>query len=109
MTADRSSDNARTLESFTPHERAVRRYLVRCLRNPNEVSDLSQEVWLRLLRIENLDGVKDPRAFLIGIAANVFAQWRRETAVERKYVTTDSEIIEQESEQLSAQEVADCL
>lgn len=41
-----------------------------------EAQDLAQEVFLRLLRVETLDLVKNPRAYLYRVAVNVAGEWR---------------------------------
>lgn len=54
--------------------------LVRLLSNRladrTEVQDLAQEVYLRLLRVDTLDLVKNPRAYLYRVAVNVAGEWR---------------------------------
>lgn len=53
--------------------------LVRLLSNRiadrNEVQDLAQEVYLRLLRVDKLDLVENPRAYLYRVAVNVAGEW----------------------------------
>jgi RNA polymerase sigma-70 factor (ECF subfamily) len=41
-----------------------------------EVQDLAQEVYLRLLRVDKLDMVRNPRAYLYRVAVNVAGEWR---------------------------------
>ena len=41
-----------------------------------EADDLAQEVFLRLLRLDDPDAVNHPRAFLFRIASNVVSDWR---------------------------------
>jgi RNA polymerase sigma-70 factor (ECF subfamily) len=41
-----------------------------------EIQDLAQEVFLRLLRVDTLDLVKNPRAYLYRVAVNVAGEWR---------------------------------
>jgi RNA polymerase sigma factor (sigma-70 family) len=38
--------------------------------------DLSQEVYLRLLRVKDLQKVKNPRAYLCRVAVNAVGEWR---------------------------------
>src|SRR5688572_19260924 len=42
----------------------------------NEVDDLSQEVFLRLLRYSDDVAVENPQGYLFRIAANVASEWR---------------------------------
>lgn len=55
---------------------------------PADVSDLAQEVYLRLLRVDKLDLVQDPRAYLCRIAVNIASEWRLRMA---RLPTTPSE------------------
>jgi len=41
-----------------------------------EVQDLAQEVFLRLLRVDTIDLVRNPRAYLYRVAVNVAGEWR---------------------------------
>jgi RNA polymerase sigma factor (sigma-70 family) len=51
---------------------ALHRFLASRLRNAlSEVPDLVQEVFLRLLRVNRLDSVQSPEAYLFGIARHV--------------------------------------
>jgi RNA polymerase sigma factor (sigma-70 family) len=62
--------------------------LARRLPVPADVSDLAQEVYLRLLRVDKLDLVQDPRAYLCRIAVNIASEWRLRSA---RLPTTRSE------------------
>ena len=62
--------------------------LARRLPVPADVSDLAQEVYLRLLRVDKLDLVKDPRAYLCRIAVNIASEWRLRLA---RFPTTPSD------------------
>jgi RNA polymerase sigma-70 factor (ECF subfamily) len=62
--------------------------LARRLPVPADVSDLAQEVYLRLLRVDKLDLVQDPRAYLCRIAVNIASEWRLRSA---RLPTTPSE------------------
>lgn len=46
------------------------------LTDRNEAQDIAQEVFLRLLRVDTLDLVKNPRAYLYRVAVNVAGEWR---------------------------------
>lgn len=41
-----------------------------------DAQDLAQEVFLRLLRVDTLDLIKNPRAYLYRVAVNVAGEWR---------------------------------
>lgn len=54
--------------------------LARRLPVPADVSDLAQEVYLRLLRVDKLDLVQNPRAYLCRVAVNIASEWRLRSA-----------------------------
>jgi RNA polymerase sigma-70 factor (ECF subfamily) len=57
------------------HGRQLRRYLAARLRNAAaDVPDLTQEVYLRLLRIENQETIRNTQAYLFTVASHVLHQ-----------------------------------
>jgi RNA polymerase sigma factor (sigma-70 family) len=52
----------------------LRRFLAVRLRNVDDVPDLAQEVFLRLLRVEGYEGIRSPEAYLFTIASHVVHQ-----------------------------------
>lgn len=59
--------------TFGRYRRELHRYLMRRLRQPQDVDDLAQEVYLRLLRLDDAKCVRKPLAYLYGTAAHVLA------------------------------------
>jgi RNA polymerase sigma factor (sigma-70 family) len=51
-------------------------YLRRSLRTETDAQDVSQEVYLRLLRVPEDRVIDHPRAYLFRVAANVLNDWR---------------------------------
>jgi RNA polymerase sigma-70 factor (ECF subfamily) len=59
------------------HGRQLRQYLAARLRNAAaDVADLAQEVYLRLLRINNHETIRDTPAYLFTVASHVLHQYR---------------------------------
>lgn len=54
--------------------RQLHRYLAARLRDTTDVADLSQEVFLRLLRVDQHDRIRSPRRYLFTIASHVLHQ-----------------------------------
>ena len=52
----------------------LRRFLAVRLRNADDVPDLAQEVYLRLLRVDGYEGIRSPEAYLFTIASHVIHQ-----------------------------------
>lgn len=59
----------------------LRRFLAsRLKRSLAEVPDLVQEVFLRFIRVNRLDAVRNPEAYLFGIARHVLHEYRSQSA-----------------------------
>jgi RNA polymerase sigma-70 factor (ECF subfamily) len=75
--------------AYHKHELDLRRYLMRRLSNAQDVRELAQEVWTRLLRIEDPDQVSDPVAYIRRAAANVLAEFYMRRSRERALFVAD--------------------
>lgn len=58
----------------TQHGRKLRRYLAARIRNAADLPDLVQEVFLRLMRIERHESIRNPEAYVMTIAGHVLHQ-----------------------------------
>lgn len=56
------------------YSRRLRRFLSVRLRNVHDVPDLAQEVFLRLLRVERHEAIRNPEAYLFTVASHVVHQ-----------------------------------
>jgi RNA polymerase sigma factor (sigma-70 family) len=66
----------RLIEWFRELRSPLRRYLSRRVGvSQNDIDDVAQEVFLRLLRYDVGDLVTDPGAYLFKVAANVASEW----------------------------------
>ena len=54
--------------------RRLRRFLSVRLRNVHDVPDVAQEVFLRLLRVQQHDAIRNPEAYLFTVASHVLHQ-----------------------------------
>jgi RNA polymerase sigma factor (sigma-70 family) len=52
----------------------LRSFIASRLRNAADVADLAQEVFLRLLRVDRHEQIRNPEAYLLTIASHVIAQ-----------------------------------
>lgn len=60
------------LQIFMAHKKPLSLFLKRTLVATEEVNDAMQEIYLRLLRLENIEAVQlNPKAYLFRIAANL--------------------------------------
>lgn len=71
----------------------LHRYLLRRLGRAQELDDVTQEVYMRLLRMDQAECVREPLAYLYTVAAHVVADY---TIAERQqgHVTADSDALE---------------
>jgi RNA polymerase sigma factor (sigma-70 family) len=68
---DRKSYVAALAEKYG---RRLRRFIFSRSRNAADVGDLAQEVFLRLLRIDDVDSIRSPESYLFTIASHVLYQ-----------------------------------
>lgn len=85
----------------TQYKRQLHCYLLRRLSKPQNVDDLAQEVYLRLLRIDDAEYMRTPLRYLYRVAANVLNDWN-EVEQREGHVTADSEEIDRWSESAEA-------
>lgn len=95
MSATRNRVANFATSTFGRYRRELHRYLMRRLRNPTDTDDLSQEVYLRLCRLDEEKTVHKPLAYLYGVASHVLADFRMEVEQEREHITVDSETVDE--------------
>jgi RNA polymerase sigma factor (sigma-70 family) len=66
--------------------RRLRRFLSVRLRNVHDVPDVAQEVFLRLLRVERQDAIRNPEAYLFTVASHVLQQHTLSRSTEPVFV-----------------------
>lgn len=64
---------------------ALVRYLTSRVRSANDAQDIAQEAYLRLLRVDRVDLIRDPQAYLFRVAANL----AREHQLKRAHAPVD--------------------
>lgn len=70
---------------FSGHYRHLVKFLSRRLGAHAEVEDLAQEAFLRLLRVERAELIRNPHAYLNQVAANVLLEWRLRARQQRPH------------------------
>lgn len=112
----------RLVEWFRKWRKPIRSWLRnRASVPPGEVDDLTQEVFVRLLRYSDDVVVDNPQGYLFRIAANVANEWRERSRVKKPHdaewldtVLTDDEaepenVVDRETLQAHVNAVVDCL
>lgn len=96
MNAERpeSASNSFVGSVLIRYHRQLFRFLMRRLRNSQQVQDLAQEVYLRLLRVENHGDIQEPLAYVYRTAGNVVAEYRLRQHREDKRMQFDSDATE---------------
>jgi RNA polymerase sigma factor (sigma-70 family) len=56
------------------HGKQLRRFLLARARNASDVADIGQEVYLRMLRVPNIESIRSPEAYLFTVAQHVVQQ-----------------------------------
>jgi RNA polymerase sigma-19 factor, ECF subfamily len=84
--------------AFRKYATELHRFLLRRLRSPQDAEDLAQEVFMRLLRIENTELVRKPQSYLFGIASHVVREFRMRAEQEHERVTYDSQALDDATE-----------
>jgi RNA polymerase sigma factor (sigma-70 family) len=74
--------------AFREHASELHRYLLRRVRHTQDADDLGQEVFARLLRVRDAELVRNPLAYLLGIAMHVVREFHQRKAHE--HVVFDS-------------------
>jgi RNA polymerase sigma factor (sigma-70 family) len=88
------------LSAFRAHARELQRFLLRRVGDRHDADDLSQEVFARLMRVENTEIIRNPLAYLLGIATHVVREFRQ--LRQHQKVIFDSDIAESLSENIEA-------
>jgi len=72
----------------------LHRFLARRMHRPQDIEDLVQEVYVRLLRINDSEFIRNPRAYILQTAAHVVHDWVSKNRRAQSYVVVDSEIVD---------------
>jgi RNA polymerase sigma factor (sigma-70 family) len=85
LTAD--PDNRHFVASIAAHYgRRLRRFLAVHLRDVHDAPDLAQEVYLRLLRVNRHEAIRNPEAYLFTVASHVLQQHALRQSGDSKFV-----------------------
>lgn len=81
-------------ELAAKHGERLRRFLRTRVRNSADISDIIQEVFLRLLRVPNHETIRTPEAYIFTIARHVAQQHTLQSAAEASYGELDEMLAE---------------
>lgn len=98
---DRSTTrpNARLASTgFRQYAAELHRFLLRRLRRPQDADDLAQEVFMRFLRVDKVELVRNPQSYLFGIASHVVREFHLRAEHEHEHLSYDTGEAEHASE-----------
>ena len=68
---------------FAEHRRALQAFFYRRIRTKTDAPDLAQEVYLRMLRVNDMDAIRDPDHYLYTVASNLAKEY---AVLDRRHV-----------------------
>jgi RNA polymerase sigma-19 factor, ECF subfamily len=77
--------------AFSKYAAELHRYLARRLGASQDAEDLTQEIFMRLLRFEDTDFVRNPQAYLYGVASHVVREFKMRAEQERDRLEFNSQ------------------
>jgi RNA polymerase sigma-70 factor (ECF subfamily) len=77
--------------------RSLLRFIGRRVPARGDIEDLAQETYLRLLRARDLGTVRNPQAYLLGIASHIISEWRDRQMPAGLFSAVDEESLSDES------------
>jgi RNA polymerase sigma factor (sigma-70 family) len=99
-----------TAAAFRKYETALHRYVLRRLQRPEDAPDVTQEIFERFMKVDRTEAIRNPQAYLFGIASHVVSEARYHE--EHNPVTYDSELANERSDAFdpgATDELADTL
>lgn len=82
------------------YRKELKRYLMRRLRNPHDVEDVTQDVLIRLLGTSDSKLILKPLAYVYGTASHVLADHRIDLEQRQGLIRFDSEEVEEAEDSL---------
>lgn len=87
---------------FAQHGGPLRAFLLRRTRRHPDAADLAQEVYVRMLRVSDLDAIRNPEAYLFTVAANLAREHAHQERRERESFDVEDPAVEEQLAELPA-------
>jgi RNA polymerase sigma-70 factor (ECF subfamily) len=81
---------------FAEHGSSVQAFLYRRLRGHSDAAELAQEVYLRMLRVPDMNSIRNPESYLFTVASNLAKEHYR-------YQRTDAQLLDVDDPRISEQ------
>lgn len=85
---------------FDEHSRPLQAFLYRRVRRHPDAAELAQEVYLRMLRVPDMDAIRNPEAYLYTVASNLAKEHGREQRRSAAMLDVDDEWVQEQLAQL---------
>jgi RNA polymerase sigma factor (sigma-70 family) len=87
---------------FAEHAAPLEAFFLRRVRRRPEAAELAQEVYLRMLRVADMEAIHNPEAYLYTVASNLAKEHAREGPSEELVVDVDDPVIQEQLAELPA-------
>jgi RNA polymerase sigma factor (sigma-70 family) len=85
---------------FTEHGGALQAFLFRRVRRHADAAELAQEVYLRMLRITDMDSIRNPEAYLYTVASNLAKEHARQDRRDGAALDVDDPLVQEQLAEL---------
>ena len=79
---------------FAEHRRALQAFFYRRIRTKSDAPDLAQEVYVRMLRVNDIHAIRDPERYLYTVASNLVKEYAVLDRWQSRGVNVDDESIQ---------------
>src|SRR5690348_12430589 len=84
--------------AFFNYAGGLHRFLRRRLGRAQDAEDVTQEIFMRVLRFDDTDFVRNPQAYLYGIASHVIREYRMRQEQEKGRLEFDTRLVHEQDE-----------
>ena len=81
---------------FAEHRRALQSFFYRRIRTKSDAPDLAQEVYVRMLRVSDIQAIRDPERYLFTVASNLVKEYAVLDRWQSRGVSIDEGSIQQQ-------------
>lgn len=79
---------------FAEHGGGLHAFLFRRVRRQPDAADLAQEVYLRMLRVPDIDSIRSPESYLFTVASNLAKEHARHGYIDQNALDIDDPLLE---------------
>jgi len=85
---------------FTEQRAALQAFLFRRVRKLPEASELAQEVYVRILRVPEIESIRNPEAYLYAVASNLAKEHAQRARKDSMHLDIDDPLVQEQLAQL---------